>query len=208
MLVTLAQLSQGGSCDCYRSASPASSERSGRSRGARGPGRGTDRRGAPARTPSSSHLRGLRGACGAGRGRRVVRCRPLDTAGHRFPGARRTIEWSGRSGDAEDRLHPRASPHGLRGRSLGHEPRRQWATKVGPRLSGDALVARWSEDRFHGLERQDADERRLRDERGREREGEADERSRLGKRSGLVAGWTEDRVRPRSRRGEVPRSTP
>ena len=201
MLVTLAQLSQGGSCDRYRSASPASSERSGRSRGDRGPGRGTDRRGAPARTSPPAHLRGLCGACGAGGGRRLDGCRPYDPAGHRFPGARRTIQRSGRSGDPEDRLHPRASSHGLRGRSLGHEPRRQWETKVGPRLSGDALVARWSEDRFHGLERQDADERRLPDERGREREGEADERPRLGKRCGLVARRTEARLRPRSRRG-------
>ena len=31
------------------------------------------------------------------------------------------------------------------------EPRREWATKVGPRLWGDALVARWSEDRLRGL---------------------------------------------------------
>ena len=46
MLVTLAQLSQGGSRDRYRSASPASPERSGRSRGARGPRRGAVRGGA------------------------------------------------------------------------------------------------------------------------------------------------------------------
>ncbi len=96
MLVTLAQLSQGGSRDRYRSASPAPSERSGRSRGARGAGRGTDRRGAAARAPPPSHLRGFRGACGAGRGRRLDGCRPYDTAGHRFACARRTIEWSGR----------------------------------------------------------------------------------------------------------------
>ena len=50
------------------------------------------------------------------------------------------------------------------------------------------------------------DERRLRHERGREREGEADERPRLGKRSGLVARRTEDRVRPWSS-GVTPRST-
>ena len=50
-------------------------------------------------------------------------------------------------------------------------------------------------------------ERRLRHERGREREGEADERPPLGNRSGLVARRTEDRVRPRCRTGVVPRST-
>ena len=87
------------------------------------------------------------------------------------------------------------APHGLRGRSLGDEPRREWATKGWPPPLGGCAgrpMVRRSPSR-PGVPH---DERRLRHERGREREAEADERPPLGKRCGLVARRTEDRVRP------------
>ena len=169
-------------------------------RGAGGPRRGTVRGGAAARTPPPSHLRGFRGARGAGRGRVSRPFRPLGTAGHRFPCARRTIQWSGRSGEVEDRLHPRASPCGLCGvlwvmNADGSGQRKLTAHRW------DALVARWSEDRLRG-HRRPADvlgERRLRHERGRERQA-ADEHA-TRKAVCLVARRTEDRLRPWLRAG-------
>ena len=205
MLVTLAQLSQGGSCDRYRSASPASSERSRRTRGARGPCRGTDRRGAPARTPPPPHLRGFRGACGAGRGRRVFGSRALDTAGHLFVGVRGAVGPSRRSDRFEARLHqpqelrllwPRRSLPALR-------DERRWERKAAadaPCVGRTCVVARWTEDRLRRRHprRQGRD---LRHQCGRQREAEPDAHRGTRVRSCLVARWAQDRLQPRPERG-------
>ena len=92
------------------------------------------------------------------------------------PAVSARVQSCGAGGDVEDRLHPRAAQQRLRRRALGHEPRRERAPKAGSQ-SGNALVARWPEDR---LRRQLADrrQRHLRHERRRERRTDQDSRAR------------------------------
>ncbi len=142
----------GGSRDRHRPASPASPERSRRPRRARGARRGADRGGEAARTPPPAHL--LRRpwplvALVAVAVSAVLR--PRGTAGDRFAGARRTIQWSGR--ERRRRRSPSSaslSTWATRGVLCVDEPRRERAATGWPTPFGHALVARWSEDRLRG----------------------------------------------------------
>ena len=128
--------------------------------------------------------------------RRVVdRATQPDTAS---PALAASIRWSGRSGEPKI-AYISEPPRGGYAASLGHEPDGSGQPKGGPRLWGDALVARWAEDRFTARD-QTSMPSDLRHERGREREAEADERP--GGKAFLPGRPTDRRSRsPRWRRG-------
>ena len=198
MLVTLAQLSQGGSRDRYRSASPAPSERSGRSRGARGACRGADRGSAAARAASTAHLLGCRGNGRARRGRGLHAFRAQRTVADCLACVRRPDGRSRRGGEREDRLHSEHWPdERRRQRAVRHERRRERAEAADAyhvfRTPG--LVTRRAQARVRV--RRLPQRRHLRREQRRERAAAAD--AQLGVRilSRLVAGWAEDRLRQR-----------